>query len=265
MNLTSPFPRRLGGRLFVLLAGALVAASASADLTLVGRSSVAALGMPSISQEKLSIKKDWLRRDLIDRGRSYTYVFDLKTRDILVIDHAFRTAELHSMAKTVAGKGKTDKPAVDLDLAKTGRRQSVRHWSCEEHSVQGAMPTQLGADPVVFHLRGNVWIAEKAPEQKEMEALRKAAESSSFLLGLPEMAGMQSDQTRALGDSIRQLVGKGILCGLDVETRYEGSGRMVDLARKMASRLRIVYDDFSTEAIDASAFAVPAGYRLIKK
>lgn len=252
-------------RCLLFWVSACLAMPAAADLTMTGRSSVAAIGMPSISQEKLLLKKNHLRRDLVDRGRAYSYVFDLKAQEIVVLDHAFRSAEVHALANTDNPKLKAQKIGIKLELAKTGKEHAIRHWKCDEHTLQSDMPTQLGNEPVTFRLSGIVWLAAKTPEQREMLALQQAAENSDYLLGLPSMAQIPPDQTRAIGETLRQLAGKGVLCGLDVETRYEGSGRMAELARKMATRLRVVYDDFSTEAIDDEVFTIPKGFQVIRK
>jgi hypothetical protein len=249
----------------IALACALLALPAAADLTLMGRSAVASLGVPSMTQERLQLKKDHLRRDLIDRGRAYSYLFDFKAREIVVLDHAFRSAEVHSLAKVDAAKAKAPQNSVKMTLAKTGKQHAIRHWRCDEHSLQSDMATMLGQDAATFRMAGTVWLAANTPEQKEMAGLRKAAENSDFLLGLPSLAQMPNDQTRAIGDTIRQLADKGILCGMDVETRYEGSGRMVEVARKVATRFRIVYDDFSTDAVADATYAIPPGYQVIKK
>lgn len=252
-------------RILLALSLCCLALPASADLVLTGRSSVASLGMPSIGQEKLSMKKDRLRRDLIERGRAYSYLFDLKSREVIILDHAFRTAELHSLAKADAPKLNVQQNDVQLSLAKTGKQHGIRHWKCDEFTLQSDMATLLGTDPATFRMTGTVWLAANTPEQREMAALRKAADDANYLLGLPSTAQIPPDQARAIGETIRQLASKGVLCGLDVQTRYEGNGRMVELARKMATRMRVVYDDFSTATVDNASFDIPAGYQLSKK
>jgi hypothetical protein len=259
MNRSAPRHQLL---LAVILAFAL--APAWADLTLMGRSSVAAMGMPSIGQEKLMLKNHYLRRDVVDRGRAYSYLFDLKAREVTVLDHAFKTAQVHGLAKVDNPTVKAKQDDVKLELSKTGKQHSIRHWKCDEHSLQSDMATQLGTDAAVFRMVGSVWLAANTPEQREMSSLREAAGNADYLLGLPSMAQVSPDQARAIGETIRQLSRKGILCGLDVQTRYEGSGRMVELARKVATRLTVAYLDFSTEKIADSVFLVPDGYRVIK-
>jgi hypothetical protein len=244
---------------------ATLAFPASADLTLTGRSSVAAMGMPSIGQEKLLLQKHRLRRDLVDRGRAYSYLFDLKEQQVVLLDHAFRTAEVRSLAKVDKPAVKAKKSDLKLDLVKTGKEHSIRHWKCEEHTVQAEMPAQLGTDPVTFRMLGTVWLAAKTPEQKEMAALREAAGDPNYLLGMPSMAQAPVEQTRAIGETIQQLTGKGILCGFDLETRYEGTGRMAEVARKMATHLRLAYESFSTDALAEDTFAIPASYLVTRR
>ncbi len=76
-----------------VLAGVL---PARADLTLTGRSALSALGRTTAGQEVLQIKGDRLRRDVMDRGRAFSFLFDLEGRQITVIDHGMKVAEVHS-------------------------------------------------------------------------------------------------------------------------------------------------------------------------
>lgn len=243
----------------------MLAAPAMADLTVTGRSSVAAIGMPSIGQERLLLKSHLLRRDVVDRGRAYSYLLDLKAGEVTVLDHALRTAQVHALARTEQGKIKASKDGVKLDLKKTGQKHSIRHWKCEEHQLQSDMDVQLGGDAAVFRMLGAVWLATNTPEQRDMTALFEVGGNVNYVFGLPSMAQMPPDQVKAVGETLRQLARKGILCGLDVQTRYEGNGRMVELARKMVTRLTVAYEDFSTDKIADAAFTVPDGYRVVKQ
>jgi len=254
-------------RLFVVATAVflgLAAVPVSADLTLSGRSSIAAIGLPSIGQERLMLKENQVRRDLLDRGRAYSYLIDLDKQEVSVLDHALRSAEIYPIAGSRQAKLAGKKP-IRMNLARTQGEFAIRHWQCQEHSLQAETAAMLGSEPVTFRLRGNVWLAAKTPEQAEMETLGKAADQPNYLLGLPSMAQIPADQAEVVGEVLRQLVGKGMLCGLDLEARYAGKGRMAELAGKMATRLTVFYADFSTQAIADESFVIPTGYRVIRK
>jgi hypothetical protein len=251
-------------RLLASALAALLPLPAGADLVMSGRSSVAAIGLPSIGQERLMLKANQVRRDLIDRGRAYSYLIDLDKRQVSVLDHALRSAEVFTLGGARRAKLAGKKP-IRISLARAQGEFAIRHWQCLEHSLQAETAAILGTEPATFRLRGSVWLAAKTPEQADMETLGKAADQPNYLLGLPSMAGIPADQAEVVGEVLRQLVGKGMLCALDLEARYAGSGRMAELAGKMATRLTVFYTDFSVQAIADESFTIPAGYRVTRK
>jgi hypothetical protein len=258
-NLTSLSAALLG-------ACALFAASgASADLTLLGRSSVAALGGFTAGQEALMIKQKMMRRDVLDRGRAYSYLFDFTTRRITVIDHGLRQAEVHQIEDGKSASSKAAKVGYKLDLDKTGRQHAVKHWQCVEYTLQASMPAEIGGEKATFQLAGSVWLAKDTPEQKEMETFRAAASTPEFLVGLPAVAKITEDQALGVGETIRRLANMGTLCAFDVQTRYDGGGRMATLSQKVPTRLSLTYDNFRTDSLDANAFSIPAGYQTVNK
>jgi hypothetical protein len=105
---------------------------AQADLMLLGRSSVSALGAFTGGQEALMIKQNQLRRDVLDRGRAYSYLFDFTARRITVIDHAMRQAEVHQLDEVKTAPVKGTKTGFKMDLEKTGRQHPVQTWKCVE-------------------------------------------------------------------------------------------------------------------------------------
>lgn len=249
-----------------IAAGALLASlSARADLTLLGRSSVAALGGFTAGQEALMIKQKMMRRDVLDRGRAYSYLFDFSARRITVIDHGLRQAEVHLLEDAKVSSAKAAKLGYKLDLDKTGRQHAMKHWQCVEYTLQAAMPAEIGGEKATFQLAGSVWLAKDTPEQKEMETFRAAAATPEFLVGLPAVAKITEDQALGIGETIRRLANMGALCAFDVQSRYEGGGRMATLSQKVPTRLSLTYDNFRTEALDANAFTIPSGYQVQNK
>lgn len=249
----------------LVAAGWAASPTASADLTLTGRSSVSSIGMPVIGKETLQIHNKQLRRDLIDRGRAYSFLYDLGKREVAVMDHALRQATIYSMpSKVNTPEARAVRKDLKLELDKTDRKHALQEWVCEEHKLDASIPTEIGQDKAVFRLAGTVWLAAGTPEQKEMNALRRAAEAPDFLPGVPIQAKISEDQALVVAEVIRRLSGKGMLCALDVESQYEGSGRMVELARKVATRFGLTYDSYSTDKLADEAFQIPEGYARVR-
>ena len=133
----------------------IVATSARADLSLVGRSTVNAMGMQGIGQEGLWLRKTKLRRDMIDRGKAYSHLYDLASREITIIDHSLRQARVYAMSALnqdadarVSGKN------LRLDLNPTGRKHQLQGWNCLENRIHVAMPVELAGVRVSFEMVG---------------------------------------------------------------------------------------------------------------
>lgn len=250
----------------LILLGLAMAAPAAADLALMGRSTVVAMGMQGVGQEGLWLSGTSLRRDLIDRGKAYTHLYDLKTREIAIIDHSLRQAQVYTMS--VLNKEADARVAskdVKLELVATGRKQALQDWNCIEHRLNFTMPAEVGGEKLAFELDGHIWLARGTPQQKETTHFVKAAADPNFFLGIPALAKSSPAQARGISEAIRRISPMGLVCAIDVDTRYQGSGRLAELSRKLSSRVSVTYERYSVDDIPADVFDVPKGYRVIKQ
>ena len=171
--------------LAVLLA-VLIPGPAAADLTLTGRSTVMSMNMPSTSQERVYLKKSWLRRDQLDRGKAYTYIYDLHSHEISVLDHSLRQLQIYEMnAPANTPEARASQKDLKLELEPTGLRHALGTWNCVESSLNASMPAELGPEKVLLQLSGKVWLAKNTREQKELQPFFKTMDSPDFLLGIP--------------------------------------------------------------------------------
>lgn len=234
-----------------------------ADLTLNGFSQVTTLNQPHRSQEVLYLRKDRLRRDVIERGRNYTYLYDLKQRELTIIDHLFRQAEVRQLEAGEPRSG-VDNKEVKVELAATGRTHELAPWVCVEHRVKARLPGSLGQEQVVLNLEGQVWVAPNTAEQRHLTSLLKALPSQDLFVGLPMQGRTAPTQVQRINEVLRRILPKGMLCAFDVSVDYEGSGPMANLARRMATRVSLVYEQISNAALKDDLFEIPAGYRVIR-
>jgi hypothetical protein len=245
----------------LLVAALSFSTAALADFNLVGRSTLTALNLANQGREALYVKKHLMRRDLIDRGRSYSYLYDLKKKELAVVDHFMRQVEVHTLA---AGKdGKAGAPRVNL--AATGRRHTLSDWNCEEHTLEARLPGEMGQEKVTVVLTGLVWLERKAGERKEVAPFVQAVQADDFFVGaaLPGKPG--NSQALELNEVLRQVLLKGMLCAAEIRLDYEGTGPMADLGRRMATKASIVYESLSDQPIKDDLFAIPVGYRETKR
>jgi hypothetical protein len=248
------------------LVAVLIPGGASADLTLTGRSTVMSMNMPATSQERVYIKKSWMRRDQLDRGKAYTYIYDLHSHEISVLDHSQRQLQAFEMtAPSNAPEARLAHKDLKLELEPTGLKHALGTWNCVESSLDASMPAELGPEKVLLQLTGKVWLAKNTREQKELQPFFKAMDSPDFLLGIPAFAKSSPAQTRALGEILRRLFNQGMVCAIEVELKYEGGGRMAELARRMGSSLKLVYDNVALDPVPDEFFVVPPGYQPVRR
>lgn len=245
----------------LLVAGLAFAQAAQADLTLVGRSSLTTLNQPNQGREALYVKKHLMRRDLTDRGRSYSYLYNLNAREVTFVDHFQRLVERHALA--------SDKPggaaALRLDLAPTGRRHDLGGWSCEEHALAASLPAEMGRERVTLILDGQVWLERQAGERREIAPFVKAVAAADFFVGAALPGKPANEQVQGINETLRRVLGKGMLCAADIRLKYEGSGPMADLGRRMATKAGIVYESVSDAPLQDALFETPAGYREVRR
>lgn len=253
--------------LALLLAAAVLPGAVHADLTLAGRNTVSSLGTPAAGQESIFVKGSLARRDALERGKAHTYIYDLKARRLTVLDHSLRVAEVYPMSSLAAGAAETRVAERDLrlELKPTGRSRRLQHWTCSEHTLAVSAPATLGSEQATLIVDGSLWLTARVAEQAEVREFLRAAESPDVFLGLPSLARASPIQAATVSEIIRRVAPKGMPCAADINLRYEGSGRMVELARRFATHLGVSYETFSTRPIDDSAFDIPAGYRIVQR
>lgn len=250
----------------LLLLGLLAALPARADLSMVGRSTVVGMGMQGVGQEGLWLKKTRIRRDLIDRGKAYSHLYNLDTREITVINHSLRQADVYAMntLSREAGSAKVSAQDVTLEIAPTGQRRALQNWSCDEHRLHLSMPAEVGGEKLKFELDGQVWLARNTREQGETAAFVRAAQASDVFMSVPAMAKASPAQAQGISEAFRRIAPMGLLCSLDVSLNYEGTGRMAELSRKMASRISVNYERYGSDPLKDEYFDIPSSYRVIR-
>ncbi|MFZ5483417.1 MAG: hypothetical protein ACOZB0_04230 [Pseudomonadota bacterium] len=246
--------------LLMCLAAWLVIPAAQADLTLIGRSSLTSLNMPNHGREALYVKGHQLRRDLTSRGRSFSYLYDLKKKQITVIDHFQRQVE-----RLPLDSGKATAKGLKLDLKATGRKHEMQDWICEEQDLAATLPSQLGEEKVTVVLDGQVWLERKTPHRTQVAPFVKAVEADDFFVGAATPGQNASAQAIGINEVMRQILGKGMVCAAEVQLRYEGSGPMADLGRRMATRAGMVFESVADQPLKDEVFMVPAGYQDVRR
>lgn len=249
---------------FLVTVLVLFALPAQADLALSGHSVIDAFGTPLSSQERIWVRGTAVRRDFSDRGRAYTQLFDLGTRQVTIVDHFTRTAEVHDLtALDAATETTTPAASLKLRLEPTGNSRRLQNWTCREHVLEASVPTRLGAEETLFHLKGRIWLARDVPEQAAVRSFVAAAARPDFFLAVPAVARVAPAYSRVMSEMLRRLAPEGLPCGGELTGSHEGTGPMATLARKMPSRVSVSFLQFSSEPAKPETFALPAGYQKV--
>jgi hypothetical protein len=252
--------------LLLALAGLFAAQTATADLSMTGRSTVVAMGMQGNGQEGIWLHGSQIRRDMIDRGKAYSHLYDLKKHEITVIDHSLRQATVYMMAAlNQQTDAKISGKDLKLDLTPTGRKHHLQKWSCAEYDIAAAMPAEVGGEKVSFTLNGTVWLARDTAEQKEVAAFINAAQSPDFFMGIPALTKSSPAQARGMSEIVRRMAPMGLLCAVDVKTKYEGTGRMAALSNKLDSRISLTYEQYGSAPLKGDVFDIPNGYKVVRQ
>jgi hypothetical protein len=250
----------------LLMAAMALSTPSLADLTLNGRSTVVAMGMQGAGKEKVWLDKGLIRRDMVDRGKAYTNLFDLKAKEVTIIDHSLRQATVYATSSLrEQTDASVDSKAIKLEVKPTGRTHNLQKWPCAENTLSLTMPAEIGGEKLNFEMEGTLWLARNTAEQKETATVLKLMQDPDFFMGIPALAKTSPVQARGISEAIRRIAPMGLLCSVDVSLRYEGTGRVAQLSRKMASRISLTYDDYSTDTIPKDTFEVPTGYRIVKQ
>ncbi len=254
-------PRLLGTLLAVVGSAALLSPGAYADFSLSGRSSVMAMNMTQAGRESLMVKEHRMRRDLTEQGRSYSYLYDLKSKEVTLIDHLMRTAEVRALAT----HARSDAGNLRFGLKPTGRQTPLGGWTCEEFTLAASMPVVWGQETVTVVLEGQVWLDRKATERKELAPFMKAVENEDFFAGAPTPGRAVTPQVKVFNEVGRKLLGRGMICATDVQFKFEGNGPMADLARRTPTRVGMAYETQNDKDLPDTAFAIPAGFRIDRR
>ena len=242
---------------FLLLAA--LAPAAHADLMLTGYSTAG----PLSTQERIWIREGQLRRDFIDRGRAFSYLFDLDKRRVALVDHVARQVELHDLKSLQTGaEAGSPSSTLKLKLTPTGTTRPLRHWTCEAHQLTASMPTRLGNENATFHLSGTVWIARQPSEQAAVKKWLELSQKKDFFLGVPAAVKATPAQARMLSDLVRELASRGLPCGGELDARHEGTGPLANLASRIPARLTLTLNDFSDTPLSPGLFSIPTAYTL---
>ncbi len=255
-----------------------------ADVTLTqamsiegGAAGAAVAGQPPMTMVT-RIKGNKARMDMDTGDAKRSTLVDLATKEIVVLDHALKTAQPLSVG-TAVGSGMPDMK-VEASSKPTGQSRTIDGVQCDEHALKmsvamaDAAPQQPPKEAsselakqlsemlkdVRMVVEGSVCATQSGPAAAEYMAFQKAAAEAN-LSGL--FAGMFGNQSSGGTDKV--LAALGSIPGLphltEMTTSIEGSGPMVPMLKQLAGvKLTQKTTTVSIEPLADELFTVPPDY-----
>lgn len=218
------------------------------------------------------------RSDVDVDGQKQTSITDLSTKQITVLQHAQKTAQVY-------GPGALPMPGtpgtvsdIQVSSKRTGRSRTINGASCDEYAIKMSMKmADFAASPsmppqaaemmkdVLMVVTGSVWVAGTGPGVADFVAFQKAAGEVNMAAAFGGVApGAQAGGLERLLKALSAMPGLPHLTELQLQV--EGTGPMVDAMRKMGGmKIRNAVTAVSTEPIADDQFQVPADYKVVSK
>jgi hypothetical protein len=259
----------------------LFSAAVSADVTITQTmtlegAAAAAAGNVQMPRVVTRIKGMKSRTDVEVMGQTFTAITDVTAGQVVVLQHATKTALILTPASVGTGGSPVASPDITITANPTGQSRTFDGMSCEEQSVMlsfslgglnsAHLPPEAAAmmKDARVAANGSMWFAPSAPGVADFMAFQKAATASKLMSALTALLPGPSGGMDKLWAAFQSL--PGLPCLSEMSMTFEGSGPLVEIAKtqgpvKVIQRTATV----STDPVADDIFNVPADYRIEKK
>lgn len=244
--------------LFVLVATALLASPASAQVTVTAALTVKAAAMTANGSSVVSIKGTKGRMDGKVETQELSVLTDTASRQQWKIDRIGKTVEPF----TLQGAG-TSLPVVfgnsKVSLKPTGETKVILGLACAGFATELTVPVTVAGQSLTMKIVGPVWIAKDGPGIAEYRAFHKAAAAAGLAVVTGVVAGFASE---AVAELQQALVDVGLMLEQDIQVTIEGGTDQIGqmLSQLGSISLTVKVTAISTDPIPDSKFALPEGY-----
>ena len=263
----------------------------AADLTLTQTMTIAGGPAGATMADKpvtmlMRIKGQKARADIDALETKITTLTDLTTKEVLLVNHAEKTAQLVSAAPPAAGAPAMPHVNVDITFTPTGQTREIEGIQCAEHAVKMSaalaqmVASQTGTEgqpqlpkeaaemlkDVRMVMQGSVWVSSSAPGASEYLAFQKAAAAANLAGALGGVFGGRQSP----GGIDRLLAAVTEAPGLPYLTEMtmavEGSGPFVEMMKGTIGGMKMTHKTtaVSTDPLADDLFTGPADYTIKK-
>lgn len=249
-----------------VLALSLASASpAVADITTKQKMGGKGMGGALAGESTQYIKGLKIRTDQSVGGKATSTIIDAGAKQMMVIDHGKREAEVYDMSTLANSLAKIPVSEIKSSITPTGQTRQIAGASCTVYDVKVTVPMQMGNDGVVIAMAGPYCLVKNGPGQADYTAFYKAVAENGFL-GDPRQAKAQPAQAKAMTEMYRKMAELGVPFATEMNITFEGAGPMAAIMSKMGGNtITTEVTSVSTDAIADSVFEVPAGYKVNKR
>jgi hypothetical protein len=242
-----------------------LASPASADVTTKQKTGGKALTGAMSGESTQYIKGLKMRVDQTISGKATTTIIDAGSKQMMMIDHGKREADVYDMATFAGTLSKVPMSEMKTSITPTAQTRQIAGSTCTVYDVKVAMPMQMGNDGVFISLAGPYCLVKNGPGHADYAALYKAIAENGFF-GDPRTAKAQPAHAKAMTEMYRKMAELGVPLASEVNVTFEGAGPMAAMMNKMGgSTMTQEVTSVSTDAIADSVFEVPAGYKVNKR
>jgi hypothetical protein len=248
-----------------LLLSLALGAPAAADVTTKQKTGGKGMGGAMSGESTQYLKGAKMRTDQTMGGKATTTIIDAAGKQMVMIDHGKREAEVYDMATFANSLAKVPISEIKSEVTATGQTRQIAGATCTVHNIKVTVPMQIGNDGLSISMAGPHCLVKGGPGQADYAAFYKAVAESGFL-GDPRVAKAQPAQAKAMAEMQRKMAELGVPFATEMNITFEGAGPMVGMMNKMGSNsITSEVTSVSTDAIADSVFDVPAGYKVNKR
>lgn len=274
-------PRWVAALVGVVLVSASLQADVTVKSTMTMEGGPAAAIAPGPMTMVTRIKGTQSRMEVEGLGRTSVILTDLKTRTVVMLNPADKTAQVYDTAAAAAsGATPLPSPKIDASVKATGQTRTIAQILCEEYAVAmtislaevagGAQMPPEAAEMlkgVNMAVSGSVWVAKSGPGAAEYMSFTKAAMEANLggtLAGAVPGQGQPGGLNKLMAVASQA---SGLPYLTEMTMTLEGTGPLVEIMKQQGGGMTtsIKVTDVSTEALPDDLFKVPADYKTVKQ
>jgi Domain of unknown function (DUF4412) len=252
-----------------LIAPALVCAAIAspvfADVTLKSKGSGTGMVGAAAGEMTQHFKQTKLRVDQTSgNGRQTTTIIDASVRQMVVLDHEKKQADVIDMTalgESLAKIGATD---IEASVTPTGQTRQVAGSTCAVYDVKVSVPMKMANTTMNMVMSGPQCLVKNGPGHADIMAFYRLASEKGFFLDASQ-AKSQPAVAKAMAEMQKKIADLGVPFATETKIAMEASGPMAELMKKMGNTIVTEVTTVSTAPIADSMFEIPAGYKVNKR